>query len=123
MSTSFLPLNISSSFLVLQNASTLLTGLSSWWGLHDASGVDRIDSSGNNNPMVLNGTVTSIAGLIGNAASFDGNTANFLRASPFLSTPFSMSVWLNAVNLSTIQRPFGQPSGIFLRQAAGNSAG
>lgn len=47
--------------------------LVAYWSFDQQSGGDFLDSSGNNNTAVNNGNVTTVSGVVGNAANFAGN--------------------------------------------------
>lgn len=79
--------------------STLLTDLAAYWKLDEAAGVNRADSVGSST-AVLNGTVASVTGKVGNGASFNGNAANYLSvvdnaAINPVGTSFTVAFWYN----------------------------
>jgi len=51
--------------------STLLDGLIAWWSMNETTG-DRIDSHTNGLDLTANGGVGQVAGVVGNAVSYDG---------------------------------------------------
>ena len=75
--------------------STLLTGMVSWHSLNEASGT-RADSHGSNDLTEV-GTVGSVAGHVGNAASFSaGNFLHAAAANPaYTPNDFSWCGWVN----------------------------
>lgn len=81
-------------------ASTLNDGWIASYSLNEASGATRIDSVGGNNLVESggSGSVTSVAGINGNAAYFNASVTNrFLTSSAFpdLSAGFSILCWVN----------------------------
>jgi hypothetical protein len=87
-------------------ASPLLTNLAAYWKLDEAAGVNRADSVGSST-AVLNGTVASVAGKVGNGASFNGNAANYLSVTdnPVINPAgisFTVAFWYK-LNVSTNQ--------------------
>lgn len=71
--------------MLLASATTSLkVGLQSWWELGEASG-NRLDSIGGRS-MVPNGTVTQVAGLVGNAAQTSVSAYLKTSTSPVLHT-------------------------------------
>ena len=78
-------------------ASTLLTGLVSWWKLDEESGT-RADAVGTNH-HTDNNTVGYASGKIGNAANFvaansESLTLGIAGVIPFGTEDFSVSFWL-----------------------------
>lgn len=75
----------------------LTDGLAGWFNFNEASG-SRADSSGNGNTLTESGAVASVAGLIGNAALFDGSgnhlTGSIAAFNPLVTVGFSCSVWV-----------------------------
>ncbi|HOM18771.1 MAG TPA: LamG domain-containing protein, partial [Thermoguttaceae bacterium] len=59
-----------SQFIANQQAQASLVA---YWSFDQQSGSDFLDSSGNNNTAVNNGNVTTVSGVVGNAANFAGN--------------------------------------------------
>lgn len=89
----------------------LTTGLKAWWNLDEASG-PRADSSGNANSLTDDNTVTSVAGVIGNAALFTAANSEDLsivdNASLAFTTALSVSFWLNQTDLGTLRTFIGK---------------
>jgi hypothetical protein len=76
-------------------ASSLLTGLVSYWNLNEPNGI-RFDSAGTNN-LTDNGGVGSTIGKQGNAASFSGSNDLSLTSSTDLrldNTDFTIAFWV-----------------------------
>lgn len=78
--------------------------LTASWRMEEATG-NRLDSSGNSRTLTDSGTVSNAAGLLGNAAEFDGT--NYLYRSgdaalDFDADPFSISLWFNTPDVSAV---------------------
>jgi hypothetical protein len=71
----------------------LLNELIAWWGLHEAAGNPRLDSSGNGYTLTeVGGPIPTVTGVIGNAASLTGYLYN---ANPLMERPaISVSCWV-----------------------------
>lgn len=88
-------------------ASTILTGLVSYWKLDESSG-NAADSSGNGFTLTKQGTTTYSSALInngGNLGSSDANANGFSRAdgmSVDLSGASSVSLWLKFLGAPTV---------------------
>ena len=87
--------------------SSILSGLTAFWHLTEASGASRSDSSGNSHTMANNGTVgqASASPQSGNIAVLDGTVTNFLSSSGSSftisgSTGFTFSMWVRMKNLT-----------------------
>lgn len=82
-------------------------GLVSWWTLDEAGASTRYDSYGTNHLGVSSaGTVTQAAGVVGNAAQFDG-TSNYLTVASNASLQvgdidFSVCGWVYLTSLASI---------------------
>lgn len=79
--------------LTLGNKNSLLTSLTGFWELDEASGT-RNDSC-NNYDLTTNNNVGSVSGKIGNAASFNNNWLLSNTTFALASNGFSVSTWLN----------------------------
>jgi hypothetical protein len=80
----------------VEGGSTLLNDLTAWWSLDEASG-NRADSHTNLITLAENGTVGSAVGKISNAASFAGNSSNYLESSATelrFSSTFYIALWI-----------------------------
>jgi hypothetical protein len=106
-------------------ASSLLTGLVSYWNLNEPSG-PRIDSAGSNN-LTDNNTVGSTTGKLGNAASFVAANSEYLSSTSAaldLTGSYSISVWLRFTSTATQmilgRYNDGNNRGFVLRSASGN---
>lgn len=81
-------------------ASTLNDGWIASYSLNEASGATRIDSVGGNNLVESggSGSVTSVAGINGNAAYFNASVTNrrlISSAFPSLDDGFTLLCWVN----------------------------
>lgn len=93
----------------------LTTGLTAFWTLDEASGT-RVDSSGNGYDLSVGGSaVSSAAGKLNNAASFDGSTVNWLgRANPALALSggaVTISAWVKLNSVSADMGIVGKYAG------------
>lgn len=96
---------------------TLLTGLECYWALGEASGATRADSHGVEN-LANNGTVGHVLGVagLGLAASFSGNTSNYLSKTDdpnlcIAGAPATFNVWCNLTNKTNTQVIFAKLDG------------
>ncbi len=82
----------------------LLTGLTAWWKLDETAGNSRLDSSGNGKTLTeTGGTVGTVTGVIGLAATFTGVGTHYLdrAASLFTAAPFSVAAWINPTDFAS----------------------
>lgn len=99
--------------------STLLDGLVAYWTMNEAAGSNRADSVGSST-AVLNGTVGSVAGKIGNAARFNSNVANYLSVTdnPTINTSgisYTVAFWFK-FNGTGLQGILGKNTGGAIRE-------
>jgi hypothetical protein len=80
-------------------ASSLLTGLVSYWNLNEPNGI-RSDSAGTNN-LTDNGGVGSTIGKQGNAADFDGTNYLSTALDGTTLTAVSIALWFRADDITT----------------------
>lgn len=83
---------------------TLLTDLSGFWKLNEASG-SRVDLSGNSNTLSDNSSVGSASSEKGTVAAFTSSSNQFLSISSnstldLASTSFSVSLWVRFTSLT-----------------------
>lgn len=94
---------ILTTFLVVNYANAITFDNKAYWKLEEASG-SRTDEVGSYN-LTDNNTVTSGAGKIGNAASFDDANSEYLSSTTSLglsmATYFTYNFWVNITALPT----------------------
>lgn len=83
------------------SASSLLTGLVSYWSLDEASGSVAADATGAN-PGTVTGALAVVAGKIGNARSFDA-TAKYITtgAVGFPTTAITFAFWAKPIAVTS----------------------
>lgn len=85
-------------------ASTLLTGLVSYWKLDESSG-NALDSVGSNHLSLTGGVTQGAAGKIGTAYTFNGSTGRLNLASAVIGTlPFTVSFWMKGTGAVSLER-------------------
>lgn len=87
--------------------------LAGYWPLEESSGA-AYDQAGTNNGTRY-GTVPSISGVIGNAASFNGNSANYIylgnNSSLQITGSETISLWLYPTSFSARRNPIAKAYG------------
>jgi len=82
--------------------------LVAYWSFDQQSGNDFLDASGNNNTAVNNGNVTTVSGVVGNAASFPGHGILTVADSTSLDTAAaatasrSVAFWFKTTTTSNL---------------------
>jgi hypothetical protein len=77
--------------------SSLLTGLAAYYAFETLTA----DSTGNGNTLTNHNTVTQAAGLIGQAASFNGTNQYLSNVGPWFNSPaWSIAFWVNPTSVT-----------------------
>lgn len=82
-------------------AESLLTGLISWWGMHEAAGNSRANSVSGGVALAEQGaTVPLVAGILGGAANFAGGAGKFLSGTwATAASAFTIACWVKPASL------------------------
>lgn len=93
--------------------SSLLTDLSGYYKLDEASGNDRGDSSENGFTLLETGTVGAASAKIDNGVSHDGSAANYLEVGDastfrFADTSFQIAFWVRFDSLASSECAFSK---------------
>lgn len=108
--------------ILQQGVDSLLTNLVAWWSMNEASGTRVNSVSPGTIDLTDNNTVMSIAGKVGNAATFAAAAANEWLSAPSHANlvmgdnAFTVAGWLFPIT-------GGDASGIVIRKGAPASAG